>query len=238
MFVDAAIVPLASVKPKVKLNVLASILIGLLGGLGLAFLMEMLDTSIKSEEDVENIVGVPLLGVIPQVKPGLSEESNRDVVLYSYTNPKSSLAESVRSLRTNIHFLSPDNPVTKMLVTSAGPREGKTTVASSLSISLAQTGKRTLIIDTDLRKPRAHKVFGLSKQSGYYQRCCGRHPGGRGHYPHRNTRPGHAAQWSRHAHTGRAYRFGKLCPDGGINLKACIPTCCSIVLRWEPWPMP
>jgi len=164
--VDAAIVPLASVKPKVKLNVLASILIGLLGGLGLAFLMEMLDTSIKSEEDVENIVGVPLLGVIPQVKPGLSEESNRDVVLYSYTNPKSSLAESVRSLRTNIHFLSPDNPVTKMLVTSAGPREGKTTVASSLAISLAQTGKRTLIIDTDLRKPRVHKVFGLSNKVG------------------------------------------------------------------------
>jgi capsular exopolysaccharide synthesis family protein len=97
-------------------------------------------------------------------EPPLVTSSPRDVI--SHTHPMSSAAESCRTLRTNLMFMSGDEPLRTLAVTSAGPREGKTTVAANLAISIAQSGKRVLVIDTDMRRPRMHHAFGLRNTVG------------------------------------------------------------------------
>ena len=164
--VDKAIVSSVPVKPRVRLNILASILLGAIGGLAIAFLIEMMDNTIKSEEEVKEITGVPMLGVVPLIAVSQTITGGSDPALISHINPKSTLAEAIRSLRTNIHLMSPDREIRTLLVTSSSPREGKTMISSSLGISLAQTGKKTLMIDADLRKPRLNKVFNLSHKIG------------------------------------------------------------------------
>ena len=162
---DAPIVPRRPVKPNLPLNALVAIVLGLSAGVSLAFVLERLDNTFKSQEDVERL-GLAFLGILPTIA-----EEGKEVVgprgdLFVHTHPKSSVAECCRSIRTNLLFMSPDQPLRRLLVTSSGPQEGKTTTAISLAIAMAQSGSRVLIVDTDMRRPRLHRAFGTSNEVG------------------------------------------------------------------------
>jgi capsular exopolysaccharide synthesis family protein len=150
------------VSPNIKLNVLLAVALGLLGGLALAFAAESIDTSITSQEDVEGQVGLPFLGIVPNIEA----DGERSADLFVQSNPRSPAAECLRSLRTNLAFMSPERPLKTILVTSSGPQEGKTTTAISLAETIAGGGSRVLLVDADLRRPRIHRTFGLQNDRG------------------------------------------------------------------------
>jgi len=178
---DRALEPGGAIYPNKRKNLTAGGLIGLLLGVGLALLIAFLDRVIRTVEDAEAL-GLTVLGLVPRIGsegamlgpvPGgkrgrraaaPAELTERDLVVH--THPKSSIAECCRTIRTNLMFMSAEKPQRALVVTSASPREGKTTVTISLAISLAQSGKRVLLIDTDLRKPRIHRAMGLSNAVG------------------------------------------------------------------------
>lgn len=186
--VDDALLPAAPVSPRMSTNLALGTMLGLLLGLGLAVLLEQLDRTVRTVEDAE-AVGVTVLGVMPKIGEGSSIATprygrrkgriepmlagNRDLVVH--THPKSSAAECCRTIRTNLTFMSADTPRKMIVVTSASPREGKTTVSLSLAIALAQGGKRVLIVDTDLRKPRIHRTFESSTARGVTTVLVGEH---------------------------------------------------------------
>lgn len=151
------------VSPRRRLNVMLGALLGLLGGIGLALLLEYLDTTIKSAMDLERTIKAPFLGIIPSFST--DEEAVPDE-LFTHRYPKSSITESVRSIRTNITFSTAGKEVKRLLVTSAGPQEGKSTAVINLGVIFAQSGKRVLIIDSDLRRPRLHRAFKVSRRVG------------------------------------------------------------------------
>ncbi|MCA9582499.1 MAG: polysaccharide biosynthesis tyrosine autokinase, partial [Myxococcales bacterium] len=180
---DRALKPTSPVSPKVTLNVAAGIMMGLLLGLGMALLVARMDRTIQSFEDVEAL-GVTVLGVLPTIEsedgaarqPRLrlakkkkgkappTETSPRDLIVH--TRPRSTFAESCRTVRTNLLFKAAQGSLKTLAITSAGPLEGKTTVAVSLAVSIAQSGKRVLLVDTDLRRPRLHRIFGVGTDVG------------------------------------------------------------------------
>ena len=159
------------------------IILGLFLGVGLAFLLEFNDTTIKSNEDVEKYLALPILGTIPHIahnkKEGIeirrrSSQSKKQtsVVQYprqllSFSGDDSVITESYRSLRTNLSFVSPDHPLQTALFTSAGPGEGKSLTISNLAMAYAQMGKKTLLIDTDLRRPVLHHLFEMKREPGF-----------------------------------------------------------------------
>jgi uncharacterized protein involved in exopolysaccharide biosynthesis len=166
---DEALVPVIPFRPRPVFNLGLAFLASIFGGIGLALLIERLDNSVKLQADLEN-VGLNFLGVIPTMnqlrsKKGKSEEiSNPDRCVLDH--PASAAAECVRTIRTNLLFMAPDNELRSMMVTSAGPREGKTCTCVNIAATMALSGSRTLIIDSDLRRPRVHKVFNLRNQRG------------------------------------------------------------------------
>lgn len=162
---DAALVPGAPIKPRVPSNIALGAILGLLGGLALAFFLEYQDSTIATQEEVERILGLGMLGLLPTIKAGPSADTaTRD--LFVSSSPKSSAAECSRIIRTNLNFLSTEKPLRRILVTSAGPQEGKTTSLVSVAITMAQAGQRVLLVDTDLRRPRLHRSFKLSNDRG------------------------------------------------------------------------
>lgn len=157
------------VSPRMKLNVAVAALLAMLLGMGLAFLLDYLDRTIKTAEDVERLVGAPLLGIIPvvsEVPTGDDAKATRTRDLYVFNNPTSRAAECCRSIRTNILFSSADRPMNTITVSSPRPREGKTTTTIYMGTIMAQSGQRVLLVDTDLRRPRLHKSLGVSKNRG------------------------------------------------------------------------
>jgi capsular exopolysaccharide synthesis family protein len=178
---DAAVVPRVPVKPNLKTNSVLGMILGLLGGLLLAFLVETLDNTLKGQDDIERTLGLPFLGILPSihdasVPSGVSQQADTLRDLFVHTNPKSSVAECCRSIRTNLLFMSPDHPLRKLLVASSGPKEGKTTTAVSLGIAMAQSGSRTLLVDTDMRRPRLHRAFQISNEVGLSSAVVGEAP--------------------------------------------------------------
>lgn len=168
---DRALVPSNPVKPNRKTVVIIAIFVGLLGGISLALFFEYLDNTVKTHDDIEKFLGVPFLGIVPSIREQGQEnltkaEAGRNRDLHSHRRPKSSVAECVRSVRTNLLFMTPDAQLKRLLVTSSGPQEGKTTVATNIAITMAQSGSRTLLIDTDMRRPRIHRAFGLPNDAG------------------------------------------------------------------------
>lgn len=130
--------------------------------LGLVFLVEFLDDTIKSREDFDRYVGLPFLGFIPHIP----SSETKDNELVADAKPGSAIAESFRTLRTSVLFSRGDRRVETILITSAGPGEGKTTVASNLAATLAKQKGPVLLIDADLRRPRVHKALGLTNDRG------------------------------------------------------------------------
>jgi capsular exopolysaccharide synthesis family protein len=179
---ERATVPGAPVRPKPVQNLLVGLLIGLITGLALAFAIEVLDNTLKTQVDVEQFLGVPVLGPVPIIGTGSRGEAAqvgdnvRDRDLSVFMDPKSVAAECYRSIRTNILFMSPDRPTRTMVVTSPSPQEGKTTTAINLGVTMAEAGSRILIVDTDMRRPRLHRSFGVPNQTGISTVIVGKTP--------------------------------------------------------------
>ncbi len=141
---------------------LLAALCGLLLAVGIAFLVDYLDDTVKSPEDVAEVAGIPTLGVIARIKP----EKGRHKDCATLSDPRAPASEAFRTLRTNLGFASVDAPLRAILVTSAVPGEGKTTVACNLAVAFAQAGKRVYLVDADLRRPGVHLTFQLPNVMG------------------------------------------------------------------------
>lgn len=169
---DKATAPRIAVKPRVHLNLMIGALLGLLLGIGLAFLVDMLDNTVKSQEDVDRVPGLVFLGLMQRIpgsitgRRGHRPAPNPDLDLIVHRNPKSPVAEACRAVRTNIMFASTGREMKTIVVTSPGPKEGKTTTAVSVAIAMAQAGARVLIVDTDMRRPRMHRIFQVPGEEG------------------------------------------------------------------------
>ncbi|MDQ3363875.1 MAG: polysaccharide biosynthesis tyrosine autokinase [Myxococcota bacterium] len=163
---DPALPPTEPVSPSLKINLMVAVAIALMIDAGLLVLVVFLDRSIKSTLDAQAATGVPVLGVIPMLPPSTSPEDNRARDLYVHEHPTSSIAECCRSLRTNILFSGADRQLKTLVVSSAGPREGKTTSVIYLGTTMAQSHQRVLLVDTDMRRPRLHQSMGVPKHIG------------------------------------------------------------------------
>ncbi len=165
---DEAVLPVAPVSPKKRLNYALGFILAIFAGLGTALAAELLDNTIKTRAHVETRLGIPFLGAIPRYQQGEdgTEVPVEHIDLYAHYRPKSRVAEASRSIRTNLLFMRPGDPLRSMVITSAHPREGKTSTSTTLAIAMANSSGSCVLVDTDLRKPRLHKVFGLSAESG------------------------------------------------------------------------
>ncbi|MGE3309425.1 MAG: GumC family protein [Limisphaerales bacterium] len=160
--VDDAPLPLVHVKPKASLILVLGVLGGLALGLGLAFFVNYLDDSIKSQDDIETILNLPFLGYVPNIKAGQLHE--RD--LHAHLHPRSSAAESFRTVRASITLAARADKMRVFGVTSSIPSEGKSLCASNFAVVTAQAGLRTVLVDADLRRPSVHKAFKIHAPVG------------------------------------------------------------------------
>jgi capsular exopolysaccharide synthesis family protein len=154
--------------------------VALVLGIGLAFLRDYLDYTVRSPEYMEEVLGLTPMAVVGVIGEGDGRGRGRSArhpegsratgierTLVTLTYPHAPASESFRVLRTNIQFASVDHPVRSLIVTSAGPREGKSFTAANLAIVMAQAGRRVVLVDTDLRRPTLHKLFGLPNTRGF-----------------------------------------------------------------------
>ena len=163
---DRARLPTIPVSPNMRTNVAIAAILALVVGFVVIVLLVFLDRSVKSANDATQASGAPVLGVIPRVADldGTADERARD--MYVHENPSSSVAECCRALRTNILFSAADRELKTLVVCSANQREGKTTTVIYLGTTMAQSGQRTLLIDSDMRRPRLHKSTGVPVSPG------------------------------------------------------------------------
>lgn len=162
--VDAANTPLFPYKPNLRANLLAGLAIGLFLGLCLVFLLEYMDDSIKLPDEVERVLGVPLMGVIP-IGDRKAGERNA-VALQMHNDPRSTMAEAYRSVRTALQFSTSHGAPRRLVVTSTTRDEGKSTTALALAINYSQMGHKVLLVDADMRNPTVHKMLDMPNDMG------------------------------------------------------------------------
>ena len=163
--VDLADVPKSPFSPNRKRDISAGVTMGLLLGVVFAFILEYLDSTVKTAEDIEMYVKLPFLGYVPSARREAKTEQEIDLI--AHKSPRSRITEAYRSVRTSIIFSSPeDKPLKTILITSTSPQEGKTTVSINLSIVFAHSNEKTLLIEGDLRKPRIARSFGIENTIG------------------------------------------------------------------------
>ena len=168
--VDRADIPGKPVEPNIPLNLSLGMLGGLVGGISLAFVLESLDDSITTSEEVETVAALPALTSIPVIQNGSSRRvkalTEGGDGLITIKRPKSSAAEAYRTLRSSLLLSSMEDPPKLLVVTSAFPQEGKTTTTSNMAVALAQRGGRILLVDADMRRSSLYKKFGIEQESG------------------------------------------------------------------------
>jgi non-specific protein-tyrosine kinase len=169
----AANVPRGPVRPQPTRNAVLGAAVGLLFGIGLAFLFEYMDDSVKTAEDVESLTaGVPTLGLIPAI----DWKDKSQTQLISVARPNSPAAEAYRSLRTSVQFLSLERNLQVVQMTSPSASEGKTTTLANLGVAMARSGLRVVVVDCDLRRPRLMDFFGVSNHIGFTSVLLGESP--------------------------------------------------------------
>ncbi len=154
--------PRTPISPNVTQNVLFAAIAGLILSGAAVLLLEYLDDTVKDADDAQRVLSLSTLGAITRIA-NVQQDSD---ALITVKHPRSPIAEAYRVLRTNLRFTGIENPSGALLVTSAGPGEGKTTTAANLAVTLAQSGRRVILIDADLRRPSIHKVFSLPNEIG------------------------------------------------------------------------
>lgn len=165
MQVETAVKPSVPISPKPSQTALLGAAIGLFVVAALVFLIEFLDDTLKTPDEIKDVLDVPVIGFIGDLKH--NGKKNGDALgVYVAKNPRSPVAEAFRSLRTNLEYSSVDDPVKTLLVTSSGEDEGKSTVAANLAIVEAQSGKAVVIVDADLRRPKVHVQFNKPNRMG------------------------------------------------------------------------
>lgn len=196
--VDPALVPEKPVSPNTQRNLIVALLLGLIGGLGLAFLVEFLDNTVKGPDDLQKLTGLPSFGIIPHFSAGLAKGRRgyyesyggvdekspggetlanvRDVELINHLFPKLPIAEDYRTIRTSILFSQTEVGPKTITFTSPSPQEGKSATLTNMAVSFAQLGEKVLAIDADLRKPRLHKIFKIKDSVGLSGYLTGRMP--------------------------------------------------------------
>jgi tyrosine-protein kinase Etk/Wzc len=187
--VDPAVMPGAPITADNRIKVVIGGVMGMVLGIAFAFILETLDTSIGTIEDVENVIKLPVLGVVPPIVEGRkqtnwilerirqrisskkkSDAEERLVHLFAHYQPHSPTTEAFRNIHTNLKLRSDRKTI---LVTSSGPWEGKSTVVCNLGLVMAQSGLKTLLVSTDLRRPMLSKVFGIKREPGLTELVMG-----------------------------------------------------------------
>jgi capsular exopolysaccharide synthesis family protein len=161
--VDRAEAPQKPSKPSLILNMVLAVMVGLVMGIGLGFFIDYLDMTVKSPQDIRDVMESRFLGGVPGIEEGVGIEKDKIM----YLKPTSPVAESYRHIRTEIlALLTKDANLKSIVITSAEPQAGKTMTGANISIALAQNGHKVLFIDADLRKPQLHKIFNIEKHDG------------------------------------------------------------------------
>jgi len=188
--VDRAEIPQIAFSPNKQRTLLLALMLGIGGGIFLIFALNYLDNTVKSPEEVEKLLHLPALGFIPAVgakashsyyqhyysdrKKQQSEQKIKSVELVNLKDPESTFAEHYRNIRTSLLLSTPDQPPRVFVITSALPQEGKTVTAINLAAAFTQLGKKVLVLDGDLRRPRVHKIFRIKNLAGITSFLVGR----------------------------------------------------------------
>jgi len=170
--IDTAGIPTKKHKPSLRTNLAFGALLGLLLGMGIAFLREFIDDSIKTSDNLERLTGLPVLSQMPDIE----KLNSKQTALQTASAPKSPIAESIRSLRTSLRFSTRNGSPHSIFITSTSAGEGKSTVALNLATAYAQAGSNVLLIDADLRNPSMHNLLGLENLKGLTNLLAGSEP--------------------------------------------------------------
>jgi succinoglycan biosynthesis transport protein ExoP len=164
--VEPASVPTEPVRPKPLQNSLLAGVVGLLLSFGAVSLIEYMDDTLKTPEDVDFHLQLPVIGLIGEMKSPNGKGNEQAIGKFVVENPLSPITEAFRDLRTNLDFAGVDKPLKTLLITSPNPEEGKTTIATNLAAVIAQGEKKVILVDADLRKPSIHKFLELPNSKG------------------------------------------------------------------------